>query len=113
MASRPGTVRTSRAKRTSRPIVGLLLAGLLGLLFGCSSSLPERRPGGATNVRGPEQRPSEETLVPFDVGPLLKPPRRYLGAALDGAPESLAPVRDFAGKIGTQPTLLEYYVAWG
>ena len=112
MASRPGPARTPGAKRTSRPIVGLLLAGLLGLLFGCSPSAPEQRPG-ATNVRGPAQRPSGETLVPFDVGPLLKPPRKYLGAALDGAPESLAPVRDFAGKIGKQPNLLEYYVAWG
>jgi mannan endo-1,4-beta-mannosidase len=112
-ASRPGTVRTPRAKRTSRPIVGLLLAGLLGLLFGCSSSPPEQRPGAATNVGGPVAGPPEETLVPFDVRPLLKPPRKYLGAALDGAPESLAPVRDFAGKIGKQPNLLEYYVAWG
>jgi mannan endo-1,4-beta-mannosidase len=112
-ASRPGTVRTPRAKRTSRPIVGLLLAGLLGLLFGCSSSPTEQRPGGATNAGDPVKGESEETPVPFDVRPLLKPPRKYLGAALDGAPESLAPVSDFAQKIGKQPNLLEYYVAWG
>jgi mannan endo-1,4-beta-mannosidase len=112
-ASRPGTVLAPRAKRTSRPIVGLLLAGLLGLLLGCSSPPTEQRSRAATDVPGPGEGPSEEALVPFDVRPLLKPPRKYLGAALDGAPESLAPVRDFAGKIGKQPNLLEYYVAWG
>jgi mannan endo-1,4-beta-mannosidase len=112
-ASRPGTVRAPRAKRTSRPIVGLLLAGLLGLLLGCSSPPTEQRSRGATDVPGPVEGPSEEALVPFDVRPLLKPPRKYLGVALDGAPESMAPVRDFAGKIGKQPNLLEYYVAWG
>jgi mannan endo-1,4-beta-mannosidase len=112
-ASRLGTVRAPRAKRTSRPIVGLLLAGLLGLLLGCSSPPTEQRSRGAPDVSGPVAGPSEEALVPFDVRPLLKPPRKYLGAALDGAPESLAPVRDFAGRIGKQPNLLEYYVAWG
>jgi mannan endo-1,4-beta-mannosidase len=112
-ASRPGTVLAPHARRTFRPIVGLLLAGLLGLLLGCSSPPTEQRSRAATDVPGPGEGPSEEALVPFDVRPLLKPPRKYLGAALDGAPESLTPARDFAGKIGKQPNLLEYYVAWG
>jgi mannan endo-1,4-beta-mannosidase len=112
-ASRPGTVRTPGATRASWPIVGFLLTGLLGLLFGCSSSPTEQRSGGTANAGGPVKGPPEETPVPFDVRPLLKPPRKYLGAALDGAPESLAPVQDFAGKIGKQPNLLQYYVAWG
>ena len=112
-ASRLGAVRAPHARRTFRPIVGLLLAGLLGLLFGCSSRPMEQRSRGGTDVGGSVEGPSAEVRVPFDVRPLLKPRRKYLGAALDGAPESLAPVRDFAGKIGKQPNLLEYYVAWG
>jgi mannan endo-1,4-beta-mannosidase len=110
---RLGSVCAPHTRRAFRPIVGLLLAGLLGSLSGCSSRPMEQRSRAATNVRGPVEGPSEETLVPFDVRPLLKPPRKYLGVAVDGAPESLAPVRDFAGKIGKQPNLLEYYVAWG
>lgn len=110
---RPDSVRESRAGRAFRPIVGLLLAGLVGLLFGCSSRATEQRSRASTDVRSPVEGPSEEPLVPFDVRPLLKPRRKYLGAALDGAPGSLAPVRDFAQKIGKHPNLLEYYVAWG
>ena len=110
---RLGSVCAPHTRRAFWPIVGLLLAGLLGSLSGCSSRPMEQRSRAATNVRGPVEGPSEETLVPFDVRPLLKPPRKYLGVAVDGAPESLAPVRDFAGKIGKQPNLLEYYVAWG
>jgi hypothetical protein len=47
------------------------------------------------------------------VRPLLQPQRKYLGAALDGAPRSLAPVQQFARSIGKQPNLLEFYVEWG
>jgi mannan endo-1,4-beta-mannosidase len=112
-ASRLGAVRAPHAGGTFVPIVGLLLAGLLGLLFGCSSRPMEQRSRGGTDLGGSAEGPSAEARVPFDVRPLLKPRRKYLGAALDGAPESLAPVRDFAEKIGKQPNLLEYYVAWG
>jgi mannan endo-1,4-beta-mannosidase len=112
-ASRPSAVRALHARRAFRPIVGLLLAGLFGFFFGCSSRPMEQRSRQAANVGGPVEGPSEEAQVPFDVRPLLKPSRKYLGVALDGAPESLTPVRDFAGKIGKQPNLLEYYVAWG
>lgn len=110
---RPGSVREPGARRAFRPIVGLLLVGLVGSLFGCASRPMEQRSRATTNVHRPVEGPSEELLVPFDVRPLLKPRRKYLGAALDGAPESLAPVHDFAQKIGKQPNLLEYYVAWG
>jgi len=73
----------------------------------------DRRSKGAADPGGSVEGQSEEAFVPFDVRPLLKPPRKYLGAALGGAPESLGPVRDFVQKIGKQLNLLEYYVAWG
>jgi len=113
--SRRGTLRVprARARRVSRPLIGLLLVGLLGSFLGCSSRPIDQRSRGATDGGGSPEGQSGEALVPFDVRPLLKPPRKYLGAALDGAPESLAPVRDFAARIGKQPNLLEYYVEWG
>jgi mannan endo-1,4-beta-mannosidase len=111
--SRLGALWAARAKRIPRPIVGLLLAGLLGSFLGCSSGPMDHRSKGATDAGGSVEGQSEEAFVPFDVRPLLKPPRKYLGAALGGAPQSLGPVGDFAGKIGKQPNLLEYYTAWG
>jgi mannan endo-1,4-beta-mannosidase len=112
-AGRPGGLRRFRARRASRPLTGLLLAGLLGSLLGCSAPAPEQRSGGATDAGGSVKGRSEAATIPFDVRPLLQPQRKYLGAALDGAPRSLAPVRDFAERIGKQPNLLEYYVGWG
>ena len=109
-AGRPGT---PRAGRTARTLTGLLLAGLLGSLPGCSAPPVDRPPGGVRNTGGPVKGRSHAAAIPFDVGPLLKPPRKYLGAALGGAPASLAPVQAFAGRIGKQPNLLEYYVEWG
>jgi mannan endo-1,4-beta-mannosidase len=47
------------------------------------------------------------------VRPMLEPSRKYLGVAINGAPEDLAPVNDFAAKIGKSPNILEYYAAWG
>ncbi len=111
-ASRLGAPRAHRVNGASRPLVRLLLAALVGSLFGCSSPAADQGSRGGID-RGSVEGPSEKAFVPFDVRPLLKPTRKYLGAALPGAPESLEPVRDFTGRIGKQPNLLEYYVAWG
>jgi len=112
MASPLGVAPAARAKRASWLFLGLLLAVLAGSLSGCVSLPADRRPSGAAD-RGSVEGASEKAFVPFDVRPLLKPTRKYLGAALDGAPKSLEPVRDFAARIGKQPNLLEYYIAWG
>jgi mannan endo-1,4-beta-mannosidase len=102
-----------RRKGMPRPIVGLLLAALLGSFLGCSSGTVDHRSSDATDTRSSMAGPTEEAFVPFDVRPLLLPPRKYFGAALEGAPTSLGPVQDFAAKVGKQPNMLEYYAAWG
>jgi hypothetical protein len=83
---------------------------LLGSLPGCS---PPAGQGPRGDAAGPQQGRSQPPPVPFDVRPLLQPQRKYLGAAIDGAPRSLAPVQQFAQSIGKQPNLLEFYVGWG
>jgi mannan endo-1,4-beta-mannosidase len=99
--------------RAARALAGLLLAALLGAAAGCSPP-PGRRSEGTAGAGGAAKgRPQPPAAVPFDVRPLLQPQRKYLGAALDGAPRSLAPVQQFARSIGKQPNLLEFYVAWG
>ena len=75
------------------------------------SRKPQRMPGARSTRLGAE--PSEEAFVPFDVRPLLTPSRKYFGAALDGAPTSLSPVKEFTTKAGKQPNMLLYYTAWG
>jgi hypothetical protein len=48
------------------------------------------------------------------VRPLLKPEgKKYFGAALDGAPKSMDPVKEYTQQVGKQPNMVEYYAAWG
>jgi hypothetical protein len=94
------------------PVVVVLLVGLLGSLVGCTSESVNDQSKAPTNAERSVAEPSE-AFVPFDVRPLLAPARKYLGAALDGAPASVGPVKDFATKVGKQPNMLLYYAAWG
>ncbi|WP_328551352.1 glycoside hydrolase family 26 protein [Streptomyces sp. NBC_00358] len=50
---------------------------------------------------------------PYDVGPLLYPPKKYFGVSRPKAPHSMEPVLDWARKVGKQPNLIVYYVGWG
>ncbi|MGI5163559.1 glycoside hydrolase family 26 protein [Spirillospora sp. CA-253888] len=88
----------------------LLLALLLLAACGGGSDRPKgdgRGPGPASDA------PAREDFVPYDVRPLLKPSRKYLGTSIDGVPRSMAPVRSFAARIGKRPNLIEFYSAWG
>jgi hypothetical protein len=98
-------------RRTPVPrlVAGLLVVALLG---SCSSD-PVENPSKRPTDNSGSVAPSAEASLPFDVRQLLMPPRKYLGVALDGAPNSLTPVQDFAAKIGKQPNILSYYSAWG
>jgi mannan endo-1,4-beta-mannosidase len=49
----------------------------------------------------------------FNVTPLLKPARKYLGLEMPNAPASIAPVQQFAGWTGKKPNLLGEYIGWG
>ena len=94
-------------------LVAVLLVCLLGSLVGCTSEPVNDQSKAPTNAASSVAEPSEEAFVPFDVRPLLKPAHKYFGAALDGAPASSRPVKDFTKKVGKQPNMLLYYTAWG
>ena len=51
--------------------------------------------------------------APYDVVPLLKPAKKYFGAAVPGAPTSMKAVDAYTRMVGKQPNLIEYYAAWG
>ena len=95
-------------------IVASLLVCLFGSLVGCTTPEPVNDESKApTDTADTVAEPSEEAVVPFDVRPLLTPTRKYFGAALNGAPASLRPVKEFTTKAGKQPNMLLYYAAWG
>ena len=104
-------------------IAAALLVCLFGSLVGCSpepmnpilpdESRPMHEPEAPSTASGSDAEPSEEAFVPFDIRPLLTPSRKYFGAAIEGAPTTLSPVKDFTTKAGKQPNMLLYYTAWG
>jgi mannan endo-1,4-beta-mannosidase len=114
MLSSPRTVSHTGALPR---IVAALLVCLFGSMVGCTSERVNNRPTAPANTAGsaaePSETPSETPFVPFDVRPFLTPTRKYFGAALDGAPASLHPVKDFTAKVGKRPNMLLYYTAWG
>ena len=111
-------IRCSSIRRFDRTgirpcIVTALLVCLFGSLVGCGSGPVNHDSKVPTPAPSSVAEPSKEAFAPFDVRPLLKPTRKYFGAALDGAPTSLRPVKDFTTKVGKQPNMLLYYAAWG
>ncbi|MGW4891271.1 glycoside hydrolase family 26 protein [Kitasatospora sp. NPDC004240] len=65
---------------------------------------------GATAAARPKAAP---TNIPYDVTPLLRPARKYLGAALPDVPQSMDALPAYTSAIGKQPNVLEYYAGWG
>ncbi|MFD0262907.1 glycoside hydrolase family 26 protein [Kitasatospora indigofera] len=67
----------------------------------------------AAGASGAAAAPAEPTGLPYDVRPLLKPAKKYLGIAADGAPLSMAAVDEFTAKAGKKPNMIEFYSGWG
>jgi len=109
-AVRPDHAVRPRRRPTLLPVVATLLAALLGSLVGCAVTSADDEMSDDARSRSGEDAAQ---VVAYDVRPLLKPDRKYLGAAIEGAPESMELVNDFAAKTGKQPNLLETYAAWG
>jgi mannan endo-1,4-beta-mannosidase len=105
----------SLPRRRSR--VGLLAALLSACLLGltaCGGSTggtgqAAGDPGGSSSAAAPGGAGS----TPYDISPLLAPSHKYLGAALNGVPASMAPVTKYAAETGKSPNVLEYYASWG
>ncbi|MER5340851.1 glycoside hydrolase family 26 protein [Streptomyces mirabilis] len=90
----------------------LALSALL-MLSGCSLLGEDTDSSASSGGAKPESSASAESNVPYDVVPLLKPAKKYYGAAVAGAPTSMKNVDAYTKMTGKQPNLIEYYAGWG
>ncbi|MFC9639170.1 glycoside hydrolase family 26 protein [Streptomyces mirabilis] len=100
-----------------RALAAVLLAG--ALLAGCSTFSEQGR-DDYRRAQGEAADPGESAATetakpepPYDVRPLLKPAKKYLGLAAEGAPADMKNVDAFAKSAGKKPNLIEFYSAWG
>lgn len=95
-------------------ITGLLVTTVL-TLTGCSltGNSGKNSASGGNSGSQATAGPTEKAALPYDVRPLLKPGKKYFGAAIDKAPTDMSPVIAYTAMVGKQPNLLEYYAAWG
>jgi hypothetical protein len=49
----------------------------------------------------------------YDLAQLRDPAGKYVGAALQGVPDSIRPLQIFTARIGRRPNMIEYFVGWG
>ncbi|MEV5173503.1 glycosyl hydrolase [Streptomyces flaveolus] len=103
-----------RSRRPARAALAGVLVGVLAL-SGCSllgdDSGDSPASGGGTSA--PHATAGSGQDVPYDVTPLLKPAKKYFGAAVPGAPNSMKNVDAYTKMTGKQPNLVEYYAGWG
>jgi hypothetical protein len=88
---------------------------MAAILAGCSTA-PGAGSGSGPDPAVPTDRAQGDggaPVVPYDIRPLLRPKRKYLGVAIQGAPGVTAVVDGYAGKVGKRPNLLGFYTAWG
>lgn len=104
-----------RPSRAVRALVIILVCALpLGwALVSCRGSGVPKASGTGRPRASATAEVAAPSALPVDIRPLLRPTTKYWGAALPGAPRSLAPVDEFTGLVGKRPSILEYYVAWG
>lgn len=98
--------------RTRAALTAVLLTTLA--LSGCSA-LDDSNSASPAGQAEADVDPSKsaESDIPYDVTPLLKPEKKYYGAALEGAPNSMKAVDTYTEMTGKQPNLVEYYAAFG
>ncbi|NEA99961.1 glycosyl hydrolase [Streptomyces sp. SID13726] len=98
--------------RTRGAVSAVLLAALA--LSGCSVlDGSNNASSSGQNKSGNVSSGDADSNVPYDVVPLIKPAKKYFGAAVDGAPTSMKGVDAYTRMVGKQPNLVEYYAAWG
>ncbi|MFF7951473.1 glycoside hydrolase family 26 protein [Streptomyces griseorubiginosus] len=101
---------TGPRRRTTRPRLLLLalVGSLLVTLGACAPPAPQ-----VSSAAAKAQVASPSAEAPYDIRPLLRPDRKYLGVAFNGSPRATAPVTAFTEKAGKRPDLREYYAKWG
>ncbi|WP_405870057.1 glycoside hydrolase family 26 protein [Streptomyces sp. NBC_00005] len=88
---------------------------LTALTLGGCSVLGESNDGSPAEHAegGADPSKSAQSDIPYDVVPLIKPDKKYYGAAVAGAPTSMKGVDAYTELTGKQPNLIEYYAGWG
>jgi glycosyl hydrolase family 26 len=98
--------------------VGLALAATAGCAVVRDAATWPTPAGNAAAEGGGVQQGLGATGTPsprgpaFDVAPLLKPAKKYLGLEMPGSPASIGPAAQFATWTGKKPNLLGEYVGW-
>jgi hypothetical protein len=106
--------RLSTRLRTATAVVS---CGLLALATACSTPGGAHSGGGGTPavqtpaVQTPAAQASSAAALPYNVLPLLKPTKKYLGVALPSPTASS--LAQYATQTGKQPNIVEYYAQWG
>lgn len=94
-------MRVSRAAALLVPLVVVTLAATA-----CTPG-----PAAHDGAHAPAASASQE--LPYDVRPLILPPKKYFGVSRPKAPTSMKPVDAYAELVGKKPNLIAYYAAWG
>ncbi|SEM02939.1 glycoside hydrolase family 26 protein [Streptacidiphilus jiangxiensis] len=84
---------------------------LVLVLAGCGSSRHDSSGGQAD--AGAASAAAAAPSTPYDVTPLIKPSRKYLGVALATVPKSMTEYDAYSRAIGKRPDLVEYYASFG
>ncbi|MET8452473.1 glycosyl hydrolase [Streptomyces sp. NPDC005209] len=97
-----------------RALLALCLLTVLALT-GCSLLGSDDGSSGTGHGTsgGADPSASADADLPYDVVPLLKPAKKYFGAAVAGAPTSMKSVDAYTEMVGKRPNLIEYYAGWG
>jgi mannan endo-1,4-beta-mannosidase len=69
---------------------------------------PEPAPGSASGSAEPSPSASSAPAV-FDVRPLMRPARKYLGVAMLDVPQNVAHLQAFTAAVGTAPNVITIY----
>ncbi|MFJ8821699.1 glycoside hydrolase family 26 protein [Streptomyces sp. NPDC102467] len=112
---RTRTTRAATSRVRATRACGLALAASLAL-GGCSLLDDSGSDGGSSKSAdgaGTGASAEADSQAPYDVTPLLKPEKKYFGAAVKDAPTSMKAVDAYTRMTGKQPNLIEYYAAWG
>ncbi|MEU9447344.1 glycosyl hydrolase [Streptomyces sp. NPDC048277] len=102
---------TSTRTALAAVLIGVLALSDCSVLDGSGRASSAGQAGQAG--KGADSSESADSDIPYDVVPLLKPAKKYYGAAVEGAPTSMKGVDAYTAMTGKQPNLVEYYAAWG
>jgi mannan endo-1,4-beta-mannosidase len=105
-----------RPRRTGpRRILAVIASSAVAAVALAGCGLANPAPAADVSSAPAGQPSSSPQPGPINMSLLRDPPSgsKYFGVEADGAPDSLGPVRAFAGLAGRAPDLIGQYVTWG